>query len=151
MSCTQQGAVYDAERATPRGREFATPSDVEDFYDDLHDRYARWEYDFPNVLWVEVYSHGGNRPSTARAENQGGVVDLHRDSLCERVALHELAHVLANSRYGEAGHSPWYVRIMLELTYTAAGPDAYAGLKASYDALGVDHRTDDFGSRSICL
>lgn len=150
MSCTQQDAVYRAERSVGRGREFSTPAQVEDFFEDLRERWPRWELDFKGVLFVDVFVHDRGR-SRAKAEGDGGVVNLNRSQLCELVALHELAHVLANSRYGECGHSPWYARVMLELVSVAMGPDAYLALYEAYAREGVDHRTDDAGGRTIAL
>jgi putative metallohydrolase (TIGR04338 family) len=150
MTCTQQDAVYRAEHSVPRGREFSSPEEVEAFIEDLREDYERWERDFKDVLFVDVLVRKARR-SVARTEGDGGVITMSDRQMCERVVLHEVAHVLANTRYGDCGHSPWYARVMLELVYTSMGPEAYRELYEAYGREGVDHRTDDSGGRSIVL
>lgn len=151
MSCSQQDAVYRAEHSCREGRRFTSAGEVEDFLEDLRERYVRWELDFKEVLFIDVYTIESARRSVARVEGDGGVITLSGRQMNERTALHEAAHVLANTRYGDAGHSPWYARVMLELVYTSMGPDAYQELARAYDREGVDHHTDDAGGSSIAL
>jgi hypothetical protein len=151
MPCSQQDAVYRAEHSLPVGRRFVDAAEVEDFLEDLRERYVRWELDFKEVLFVDVYVIEGAKRSVARAEGDGGVITLSDAQLDERTSLHETSHVLADTRYGDAGHSPWYARVMLELVYTSMGPDAYQELARAYDREGVDHHTDDAGGGSIAL
>lgn len=150
MKCTQQDGVYRAEREIPRGREFKTPAEVEEFFEALRERYPRWKYDFRGVLFIDVFVVDQER-STARVVEDGGVVCLRPGRMFEREALHELSHVLADTRYGDCGHSPWYARIMLELVYTSMGPKAYQELNTAYEAESVDHRTDDAGVNGVAL
>lgn len=148
--CSQQDSVYRAEGRCRGGREFGSADEVEAYIEDLRERYDRWEDDFSDVLFVDVFVHRRGR-SRAVVEGDGGVINLNEGQLYEAVVLHELAHVLADSRYGDCGHSPWYARVMLELVYVAMGSEAYSELKNAYDHEGVDHHTDDAGCRSIVL
>jgi hypothetical protein len=84
---------------------------------------ARW-----GELAVTVRPGHGHRRATG--DHRTRIIQLPLWARCERVALHELAHVLTSPP--AAHHGPEYARTLLELTRLARGDEAYRLLAETF-------------------
>jgi hypothetical protein len=138
----QQVELYASEAGLPLGADLPL-AEAQAFVDAMRET-AVWRRQYASVMRVEVRfiesgsaSVGGWFP-----HNMAGLVEMlpgHRNPL---ILCHEVAHVLASARYGSRSHDPWFARTYLELVWSMMGPDAYAALKAAFDAHAIDHDHD---------
>jgi putative metallohydrolase (TIGR04338 family) len=146
MPC-QQDDLYRAEDLVwPRssGRVLSVP-DAQALVDGWRDL-PWWQENFPNVKRVEV-----NRRDSARGGSAGrfhpteaaGVIDMAPQHMTPHVLAHEVAHVLAEARYGSRSHDPWFARTYLQLVYLALGSETYKALYDAFEEVGVDHHIDE--------
>lgn len=152
---TQQQDCYAAEVAADNGRRFGSVAEVQTFVDGLRDTPWWTSQGFHlKVLRIEVGS--------SRSKKFGGVgwfdkdanagrIELTKYGLCERVVLHEVAHVLAQAIHGSKSHDPWWARTYLTLVSCVMGAEAYLTLQASFDLHGVDYDVPLTPSHVIAL
>ena len=129
----QQQAVYDAEEATSRGRQFANIEDVQAFVDSVTAS-DWWTESYPDVARIDVVKQRENSPCIGTITGNIGKIALNTYGFCERVILHEVAHTVEPN----VGHNGPWVRAHLNLTYRMRGSDAYMDLYNAYTAEGVD-------------
>ncbi len=139
----QQFELYAAEGAVPHGRRLE-PSELQDFVDQLRE-HPYFERNFPMVGRVDAFSKKTDRGGSVgwyEKANEGGVIDMAPCHHTELVVLHEMAHVLAQARYGSQAHCPWFARTYLELVSTYL-PESYLPLYEAFVAGGIDfdHRS----------
>lgn len=141
MHSCQQDELYASERKAMKGRVFQNQQEMQSFVDSLRDS-VYWQTHYPNVLRVEVHTV----PSSARGsvgaffpELKAGQIEMHPVHWCEQYVLHELAHVLANARYGSHAHCPYFASVYLELVSTYMGSDAYRVLYACFTEDKIDY------------
>lgn len=140
----QQFELYSSEASVPQGRRFSSVAEIQEYVDELRETPV-WQRQFPDVLRVEVTagresdegSVGGFFP-----ENGSGMIQMHPVHWNELYVLHEVSHVLATSRYGKCGHSPWFARTYLEMVYSAMGTEAYALLLGAFELGRIEHTHD---------
>lgn len=136
----QQDKVYAAENGCRPNRVFTSAEEVSRYVNALRDE-MWWDVEYSMVRYVEVlftekqWSVGGFNRKTGVGQIDMGV--NHHDDLS---VVHELAHVLADARYGSQAHCPWFARTYAELTYRLRGSGAWLDLKAAFDAHGVDYQ-----------
>src|SRR3954469_22333679 len=119
----QQSALYRAEVGVNHGRRFSEVEEAQEFIDRLMD-HQWWEDEYPQVVRVEVrFIPGLDSVGAWEPDHRGGVMEMAKDHRCELYLLHELAHVLADSRYGRCSHNPWFARTYLTLVYRVMGSD----------------------------
>jgi len=148
MPC-QQDSLYEAERriefpgdGAPAWGHKMLLAEAQDFVDRMRDRYRRWEGDFRHVLRVEVFEHPDGQGGSVGgfdAVKGAGVCDMMSDHMRPLILCHEVAHVLADARFGSQSHDPWMARIYLELVYACMGAEDYGRLQRSFDQHGVDY------------
>jgi putative metallohydrolase (TIGR04338 family) len=146
----QQFQLYAAEGSG--AEDFITPGALQLYVDELRER-PYWERNFPQVLRIEAFVDGRRKSSVGiwDSEKGCGLIDMAPEHLSEQLILHEVAHVLAEARYGSGSHDPWFARTYLELVYEVLGPDRYFDLAASFDAHNVDYNTDSAVPGGIAL
>lgn len=148
MNC-QQTELYAAERRVPVGRTFANAAEIQRFVDGLRETWW-WQQWYPQILRVEAYGRpSGTRSSVgswhpAKAAGKIEMLPVHFNEL---IVLHELAHVLAEARYGSKSHDPYFARTYLELVALVMGPDSYQQLYDAFNEAGIKHDADDYGER----
>lgn len=132
----QQDELYAAEREVPRGREFSDAEEIQGYVDAL--REEPW---WPEpVRRVEVYDRLGEESIGGwHPEKAAGLMELADCHYWELFVLHELAHVLAEERYGSRAHDPGFARTYFELVYRVMGSDTYHALFMAFEDHGVDH------------
>ncbi|MDE2100426.1 MAG: hypothetical protein KGL39_24450 [Patescibacteria group bacterium] len=140
----QQLTLYDAEAEVSPRRTFSSEEEMQQFADEIREA-DWWQRNFPQVRRIEVYFDDARDASAARwhPEHGAGVIGIAAHGHTDLTLMHEVAHVLANARYGEATHSPWFARTYLEAVYTYMGAEAYAELRAAFERHGIDHDTDN--------
>jgi putative metallohydrolase (TIGR04338 family) len=152
MSC-QQSELYGAEEQVPKGRSFATVSQIQEFVDGLRE-HDWWQRNVPQVLRVEAYRQDGRRRFSVGGwseEDGAGVIEMLEVHWNELFVLHEVSHVVTAARYGKNAHGPWFARTYLELVSVAMGPDSYAALKESFVEHGIDHDHESYAPAGIQL
>jgi hypothetical protein len=149
----QQFELYTAEAEGEHG-EWIPPSSLQAFVDSLRET-AWWERNFPQIIRVETHvrreDYQGGSVGYWKPHLGAGLVDMARCHLTELYICHEVAHVLADARYGSKSHDPWFARTYLELVYCTLGSDTYLALKAAFDRGGVDYDTDNSNPAGIAL
>lgn len=139
MRC-QQTELYAAEAAAPLGRTFASEEELQCWVDKLRDD-PYWQRVYPTVKRVDCFARkqgaaGGGSVGWYDADKMGGVIEMAPVHMNQRVVLHELAHVLAEARYGSKSHDPWFARVYLELVAIFLH-EAYLPLYRSFTARGI--------------
>lgn len=146
MTRTQQFALYAAEETCPRGEEFATLTQLDEW---VRARVldAPWFHErFPRVDAVSVHGRpAGVHDSVGGyfADTRSGQIEMARSHWCARDVCHELAHVVASPQGGH-GHGPCFVRCYLTLIYLTQGSEAYVRLRTALLDAGIviDERDD---------
>lgn len=143
-SC-QQFALYAAEASLPKGRSFSGQAELQAYVDSMRDT-PLWERQYEDLLRVEAFAKGSTRDNFScgafdKSANCG-VVEMLPVHMNELYVCHEVAHVLADFRYGSHAHDPWFARTYLELVYTMMGAEAYAALRDAFENGGIDHQHD---------
>jgi putative metallohydrolase (TIGR04338 family) len=136
----QQGKLYAAEEPCPEGHRFASIDDVQRFVDSLRDTWW-WRLWYPQVQRVEVHALPAGRSCSVGSwhpQQGAGKLEMLRVHWTVRVVLHELAHVLAEVRYGSHAHCPWFARTYLELVYLVMGAETFTFLRTAFRAADVD-------------
>jgi hypothetical protein len=143
--------VYGAESGLVRGEEFLTAADTQLWVDRLRDE-PWWERFYPQVLRVEaLFVRGPGSVGGWHRDHGAGLIEMGPSHRCQLIVCHELAHVLADVRYGSVAHCPWWSKVYLELVYFTMGVGAWTALRESFIAAGIEFNPDpnpfDFGSR----
>ncbi len=139
MTPCQQYELYASERPVDHGKFYQNKKDAQAFIDSLRDN-QWWEDEYPQVVRVEVRFI--SRPDSVgvwEPENHGGVMEMAPIHRCELILLHELAHILADARYGSQAHCPWFARTYLELVYRVMGSETYQQLYTSFNENQIEH------------
>jgi hypothetical protein len=137
---TQQIALYEAELEISPGPDFASIDAVQQWVDQLREEWW-WEKWVSQVLGIDVYL------ALPCESNQGwfsdirssGVMIFETPTPSLQLAVHELAHVLAEARRYSQSHDPWYARILTELVYLLRGANVYLELTAAFARHDVDY------------
>lgn len=136
----QQYELYASEGGVEQGREFKTEAELQAWVDGLREN-VWWERFYPQVRRVECgFVSGGKGSVGAWFKDKGaGRIEMAPGHRNELVVCHELAHVLADARYGSQAHCPWFARVYLELVYLVMGWATWDSLHRSFDAHDVEH------------
>jgi len=127
----QQQAVYTAEGRVSEGRRFMDHDAAQMFVDSL--TASDWWTDcYPDVSRIDVVRQRENSPNVASTTSNK--IGLNSYGLCERVILHEVAHIVEP----DVGHNGPWVRAFLNLTYRTMGSDSYMELYEAFTNEGVD-------------
>jgi hypothetical protein len=138
----QQFEAYGAESSASRGREFGSSADLQAWVDLLREE-PWWERFYPHVLRVEaVFGRGPGSVGGWFADRGSGRIEMGPPHRCELFVCHELAHVLADARFGSQAHCPWWAKVYLELVYLTLGHGAWDALRRSFLHAGIEFDPD---------
>jgi putative metallohydrolase (TIGR04338 family) len=144
MSCQQcqQFEVYAAEGGVPPGRVFHSSREMQDWVDNLREE-PWWERFYPQVLRVEaVFGRGPGSVGGWFKDRGSGRCEMAPPHRCELVVCHELAHVLADARFGSQAHCPWWAKVYLELVYATMGTEPWTALRDAFVRDGIEFNPD---------
>lgn len=140
MRC-QQDELYRAEEEVLdrlMGPEFETEEQLQLYVDALRDL-PHWERKHSKVLRIEAgFCPGPSSVGGWDGEKQAGRIEMAPAHRREMFVCHEVAHVLAEARYGSRAHDPWFARTYLELVNAAMSTDTYLQLYHAFDRHGID-------------
>jgi putative metallohydrolase (TIGR04338 family) len=145
-TCTcQQFELYAAEEPLSHLHGRALSSEELQSYVDGMREHPWWDRNFADVVRIEAYtrppSWEGGSVGSWHSEHAAGKIEMSKYHMVELYVCHEVAHCLAEARFGSKSHDPWFARTYLELVYTVMGSAAYASLKSAFEHGGVDHDT----------
>ncbi|MBU6232410.1 hypothetical protein KGP36_07290 [Patescibacteria group bacterium] len=139
MRTCQQDELYRAENRCNHGSAVSIP-ELQNYLDSMRET-SYWERNFPQVRRVVGHVRKGNSQGSVGSydiNGESGQIEMAPCHMYEMILCHEVAHVLAEARYGSHAHDPWFARTYLELVYSMMGPEAYADLKQSFDDRHID-------------
>lgn len=146
MRVTQQQQCYAAETALDTGRTFASVDEAQAWVDALRDE-PWWHLQRFSLAVLRIEVGLIDRRKARRCAGVGwyekemsaGRIELDRDALNARVALHEVAHVLASAMYDSTSHDPAWAMTYLTLVSYVLGSEEYLKLQRAFDELGVNY------------
>lgn len=152
---TQQEECYAGEAHLERGRVFPSVTDAQHFVDALRNTPWWTAHGFHlAVPRTEVGAAGEDKTMSVGwfdKDMGAGRVELTSGGMCERVVLHEVAHVLASAKYSSKSHDPWWAKTYLTLVACVMGSDAYLALQRGFDTHRVDYAVNVTPSHVIAL
>lgn len=139
----QQDELYAAERGVPQGRRLKGLEDLESFVEGVRES-NYWDRLFDDMVMIECAckrspkdgSVGGLTGSDAWGRH--GKIEMSPEHMTELFVCHEVAHVIAEARYGSRSHDPWFARTYLELVSQFVGTESYTQLHANFVRDNID-------------
>ena len=137
---TQRSKLYRAERVV-NGEKFADMEEMRKYVNKIT-RSDWWKKHHENPAWGVAVTDGRRRRNACAVGSWE--IRMPRWSRCERIVLHELAHTVVTSRFGDdmaAWHGCEFAKILLSIVKRFMGKEAHDTMKASFKEHRVHYTT----------